>query len=176
MYVQDMIDRIVGRLQAANLPVRVEAFPDDPGKYKLIHPKGAALVAYGGSRYGNSEGLGRIVQGRSAQFDITLLLRKLHGKDSAVAILEAIRVALTGLRMTNQTDPFGAEKGPKLRPVSDRFTGHGDGVWRYLATFEALVPAVEVLPEAQPGEISKITFEDPDQNAISTHTPEEASE
>lgn len=176
MSIQDMIDKIVERLKQTGLPILVEAFPDDPSKFKLLHPQGAALVAYGGSRYGAPGSLDRIVQERAVQFDITLLLRKLHGRDSAVTTLDAIRVALTGLRLSNRTDLFGQPQGARLRPANDRYIGHSGGVWRYLITVEATIPAVEVLPEAQAGVIAQVTLTDPQGDTLSTITPEEASE
>lgn len=158
MFVDDMVLAIVERLRTAVPSLLADPFPDNPESYRLYHPKGAALVVYGGSQYGEPEAVGILVQERRAEFDVMVLLRNLRGPEGANAHLDAIRLALTGFRL-----PWG---GSKLRPVRDRFVDHDNGVWRFELTFAAVVPAIEPAPEELGPVIKKLTFTGEDGTAL----------
>lgn len=163
MFVDDMVSAIVARLAAVLPSLKAEAFPDDPANYRLYHPTGAALVIYGGSRYGEPDSLGAIVQERLAEFDVTLLLRNLRGPTGANTHVDAIRLALTGFKV--------AGGGSKLRPVRDRFVAHDNGVWRFEITFVAAIPAIEQLEEDLVPLLKRLTFTGDDGT---TEVPKEA--
>ena len=57
-------------LQAALPGYEVALFPDHPDSYRFIHPRGAVLIGYQGSKFTKLEALGMIAQQR----DITLNL------------------------------------------------------------------------------------------------------
>lgn len=154
MFVDAMVDRIVERLTATLPRLRVEAFPDDPANYRLHHSTGAALVIYGGSRFADPEPVDILVQKRLAEFDVTLLLRKLRGVEGANAHLDAIRLALTGFKL--------AGGGSKLRPVRDRFVSHDNGIWRFEITFTTAIPAIEQPEEETLTLLQRLTFEGDD--------------
>ncbi|MBZ0253604.1 MAG: Gp37 family protein, partial [Candidatus Methylomirabilis sp.] len=63
-------DAIVARLRAFYAPdaLAVEPFPEDREKYRLAHPKGAALVAFAGERFGPDSGVGMVRQERTMRF------------------------------------------------------------------------------------------------------------
>lgn len=158
MFIDDMIAAIVQRLGTAVPALQVEAFPDNPETYRLYHPKGAALVIYGGSQYGEPQAVDILVQERRAEFDVTLLLRNLRGPEGANAHLDAIRLALTGHKLVGG--------GSKLRPVHDRFVSHDNGIWRFEVTFAATIPAIEMAPEELGPAITKLTFTGEDGTAL----------
>lgn len=135
MIADQMVQRILDRLARAVTDLAVEAFPDDPANYRLTHPNGAILIAYGGSQYAEPRTLDRIIQDRQAEFDLTLILRHLRGPTGAWTRLDGIRLALTGARVDGG--------GSRLRPVRDRFVSHDNGLWRFEMTLTATVPAIE---------------------------------
>lgn len=126
---------IVGRLAGLIGDVPVEAFPDDPAGYVLRHRRGAILVAYGRGRPYRQIPVDVVTQDRELQWDVHLLMRHLRSHEGAYAYLDAVRLALTGWKYP------GA--GTKMVPGPDRFVGHRDGVWSYLATYQHRVPVVE---------------------------------
>lgn len=157
MYVKEMTDAIKARLEevfaAQVVDLAVEDFPDDPDDYQLYHPCGALLVGYGGSKFGQPEALGALVQRRTVVFDLTLLVRNLRGPEGAQARLDAVRLALTGY-------PLAGGVGSKIRPLSEELGGHKDGVWTFALQYAADVPAVEEPPEESFPVLQRITLED----------------
>lgn len=136
---------IVARLRSSISAVEVVHFPDDPKNYRLTHRAGAALVVYRGATYGQVEDTAAIIQERSLEFDVTLLVRDLGwtlggpvagSRPGAYAILESIRAALTGFQIP------GARK---MYPVREKFLERDQqgGVWIYVISFALSTIAVE---------------------------------
>jgi len=151
MFTGDIVDAAVTHLSARIQTLVVEHFPDDPSQYALMHPTGAVLVAYGGSRFGEVEDLDAIVQDRDAQLDITLLIRGLQGPSGANAHLDAIRTALTGFKVG------GAQS--KLKPMRERLVGHDNGIWRFEMNFSAKVREVERGPDEAWPLLTRLTWD-----------------
>jgi hypothetical protein len=105
----------------------VEDFPDRPADYKLLHPKGAILVQYGGSRFGTPETLDVMVQQRVLQFGLRLIGNGQHGVDGVVTVLNSLIGALPGRRVAN-CDP--------IRLVRDYFECEHGGRWEYQVEIE----------------------------------------
>ena len=155
MFVDTLVGAIVERLAETLPDLQVEPFPDAPEDYQLYHPVGAALVLYGGSKYGAPEGTGALLQERRAEIDIALLIRNLRGPAGANNHLDAIRLALAGWW------PEGLGRSAALRPTADRFVSHDNGVWRFEISFTCAYPVVEADDEAAAPLLRRLTLADP---------------
>lgn len=92
-----ILDALVGRLKGAfEQKLAIELFPENPKNYRLNHPRGAILVAFGSSRFGDPEALDAVFQERNLMLPLTLVFRQLNGRDGVVTYLDAIRDCLTG--------------------------------------------------------------------------------
>jgi hypothetical protein len=134
---------VIARLQARIPELAVDAFPDNPEKYRLNHPIGALLVRYNGSKYGAVMDVDAVLQDRVMAVEVTLVFRSLNGKDGVYAYLEAVRRALTGYRIPAFS---------KLKPAQDEFVSQGGGEWRYAIDFVTKTAVIEEdTPEATLG-------------------------
>ncbi|HBP5712253.1 TPA: hypothetical protein L6B33_24210 [Pseudomonas aeruginosa] len=119
-----LLDALLARLQGHfGRELTAELFPENPSAYRLNHPRGAILVAYGRSQFGNSEAVGAVFQERNLLFRLTLAFRQLNGKDGVTSYLDRIRDSLTGWYPPHCDNP--------CRPQSEQFLGHVQGVWQY---------------------------------------------
>ncbi|TXI34363.1 MAG: hypothetical protein E6Q69_04165 [Aquipseudomonas alcaligenes] len=121
---EQILDALVERLKAElGRDLMVELFPENPAQYRLNHPRGAVLVAFGKSTFGGSQAVDSMFQERNLVIALTLVFRQLNGKDGAVGYLDRIRDTLTGW--------WPPHCDQACRPVSERFIGHLQGVWQY---------------------------------------------
>lgn len=100
----------------------VRLFPDNPAQYRFIHPKGAVLVGYQGSRFGAIEQLGAISQQRVMTLHLTVFGRGLHHDGAALDLLDRVRLAVVGFRP------------PHCLPchlISEQFLAEEAGAWQY---------------------------------------------
>lgn len=119
-----ILDALVERLKTElGRDLMVELFPESPAQYRLNHPRGAVLVAFGKSTFGGSQAVDAMFQERNLVIALTLVFRQLNGKDGAVSYLDRIRDHLTGW--------WPQHCDQACRPVSERFIGHLQGVWQY---------------------------------------------
>jgi Gp37 protein len=136
---------IAAQLRAQIGAIEIVQFPDKPAAYRLTHRIGAALVAWRGATYGALIDTAAVVQARRLEFEITLLVRDLgwsFGGDpsglnpGAYALLEAIRAALTGLRIPGCR---------KLFPLREQFLGRDPqgGVWTWSTLYALETMALE---------------------------------
>jgi hypothetical protein len=136
---------IAAQLRAQVTAIEIVQFPDKPVAYRLTHRIGAALVAWRGATYGALIDTAAVVQSRRLEFEIILLVRDLgwsFGADpsgpnpGAYALLEAIRAALTGLRLPGCR---------KLFPLREQFLGRDPqgGVWTWSALYALETMALE---------------------------------
>lgn len=136
---------IVERLRAAISSIEVARFPGEPGDYRMTHRVGAALVVYRGSTYGEVTDTAAVAQERRMEFDVTVLVRDLGWgagggpsgtSPGAYAILESVRLALTGFQVP------GARK---MRLVRERFVERDrqGGVFIYVITVALSTVVVE---------------------------------
>lgn len=147
--ILDLETALVNRLAAALPMLHVQAYPEQPAAYTLKHPRGAVLVGYGRSAFGDSEASGLIVQARQMEFDITVVSRDLRSHGGAYGYLDAARIALTGWR------PEGAGK---VVPVRDRFLGVHGGIWRYVLTVSLAAMTMETAEPEQSALLQQIAF------------------
>jgi len=120
-------DAIVTKLQGDISGLQIEPYPENPGEYQFLHPKGAILVQYVGSDYTEPRVLNTVTQVRAMRFMIVLLARNLHGHQGAYSYLDQIHTSLTGFTPTAATS--------KMYPVSEEFLDEANGVWMYRAVY-----------------------------------------
>lgn len=137
---QLLLSGVLIRLQAAFTPTgetrprfAIELFPDEPAKYRLLHPTGAILVrqlaseyeppAASGQRHGSITGQRPRPQERTVVLRLTLMFRQLNGRDGVTALLDEVKDALWGFA------PDGARGAVWF--VADGFVGDEDGIWEH---------------------------------------------
>ncbi len=96
--------------------VHVEAFPDSPKDYNLMHNNGAVLVAYKGRVVEEVTDCG--LESNELEFVVSFLFRNLRKRDAHQGVYGALEIAQASL------------KGfAKLH--SEKFTDFNNGVWEY---------------------------------------------
>ncbi len=118
-----IIDAVVDRLKVKLPQLAVEYFPDRPAEYRLNHPRGALLVSYPGSQFGDTVDVTCIAQPRTVKLSVTVLLRQLNGRGGAVDVVDDVRRALVGWRPPDCR---------KVWAVSEKFLGESAGIWQYV--------------------------------------------
>ena len=120
----------------------VELFPDQPAQYRFMHPKGAVLVGYQGSRFGKLEDIGRIAQQRDLTLHLTVFGRGVHHDGAALDLLDALRLAIVGYRP------------PDCLPchlTSEQFLAEDGGAWQYQLLVQTETQQIEqYTPPAAP--------------------------
>ncbi|WP_081427327.1 Gp37 family protein [Pseudomonas frederiksbergensis] len=150
---EKLLGALLERLQEQfNTELTVELFPESPMQYRLNHPCGAILLAYGRSTFGSSEGTDAVFQARSIVIRLTLVFRQLNGKDGVVSYLDRIRTCLTGW--------YAPHCDMACRPVSEQFIGHRDGVWQYAQDFSTRATQLQSMVPEQGPPLSLLTFEE----------------
>jgi hypothetical protein len=130
----EIIDAIAGRLKAKLPQFAVEFFPDKPRDYRLNHPRGALLVSYTGSRYGDLIDIAYVAQERTLVVTVTVVMRQLNGRGGAIDAVDAARLALLGWR------PPDCQQ---LTAASETFLGETAGLWQYALNLRTETLAVE---------------------------------
>jgi len=123
-----LLDAVAARLKEQVPGVAVELYPDNPGTWRLNHPKAALLVDYRGSKYGAVVDTAVVAQGRDIGLGVTVVARTLHDAYGALELTDRVRVALLGQRW------------PDCRPArlaSERFVSQEAGIWIFELVFEA---------------------------------------
>lgn len=135
-----IIDAVVEHLQAAIPWVSVEAFPERPSEYQFIHPVGAILVGYGGSKFGDIEQLGRIAQQRDVRLMLTVFGSSLNADDGTLAILDETRLAMVG---------FAPPNCQPCHLISEEFLAEDAGAWQYQLVLQTETQQVEDCRQTQ---------------------------
>lgn len=131
-------DRLAGELP----DYKVELFPDRPDTYRFIHPKGAVLVGYVGSKFGALEDLSMIAQERVITLDLTVFGRGLHSDGATLDLLDQVRLAIVGFR------PSGCLK---CHLIDEAFLSEEAGAWQYRLRVQTETQQVErVMPQDLP--------------------------
>ncbi|AVH35416.1 hypothetical protein AL532_03365 [Pseudomonas monteilii] len=123
-----ILDAFVAQLKNTfGQKLAVELFPEAPSGYRLNHPRGAILVAFGNSKFGEPEALDAVFQQRNMTIPLTLVFRQLNGRDGVISYLDAIRDCLTGW--------YPPHCDNACRPVDEVFIGQVAGLWQYTQRF-----------------------------------------
>lgn len=130
----------------------VELFPENPAQFRLNHPRGAILLAYGKSTFSGSESTDAIFQARSIVLRLTLVFRQLNGKDGVISYLDRIRTCLTGW--------YAPHCDQACRPLSEQFIGHTSGVWQYAQDFSARATQLQVMAPEIGAPLQSLEFEE----------------
>lgn len=146
-----IIDAVVERLRAKLPALAVEYFPEQPADYRLNHPRGALLVSYAGSQFGDTVDTAVIAQPRTVKLSITVVLRQLNGRGGAVDVLDLVRLTLVGFRPPDCR---------KARVVSEKFLGESAGLWQYAVDFSAEAMQVEDAEGTTEPLLTEVTYEE----------------
>ena len=136
---------IVARLRSQINSVEIIHYPDRPETWRMTHRVGTAMVMYKGAKYGEQRDTAAIIQERTLEFEVAILMRDLGwsvgGSASglnpgAYAIIEAVRAALTG---------YAIAGCGKMYPTREKFVERDKqgGVWNYALSFAVVTLAVE---------------------------------
>ena len=128
MRTQAALESVRARLANAIPDMAAELYPDKPAEYRLLHPRGAFLVGYGGSRTEQPALMDLVVQDRTVDVQVTIMQRLLNGRGGVLETLDDMIRVLVG---------FAPSDCGKLFLKSDGFLGENGGIWQYAATFSA---------------------------------------
>lgn len=150
---EQLLDAMLAKLQQdVGHELMVELFPENPLQYRLNHPRGAVLLAYGKSTFGSSESTDAIFQARTVVLRLTLIFRQLNGTTGVVSYLDRLRACLTGW------SPPNADQA--CRPLSEQFIGHMNGVWQYAQDFATRTTQLQLVPTEQGPLLKHAAFEE----------------
>ncbi len=148
-----ILDAVVERLKVAlGRQLVIELFPENPKGYRLNHARGAILVAFGGSKFGNPEALDAVFQERNLVIPLTLVFRQLNGRDGAMAYLDAIRDCLTGW--------YPPHCDNACRPVEEAFIGQLNGLWQYGQRFATRATQLQQMTPLGGAPLTHVRYED----------------
>ncbi|UVM52209.1 MULTISPECIES: Gp37 family protein [unclassified Pseudomonas] len=141
---EQLLEATCARLQEHfSKELMVELFPENPAGYRLNHPRGSILLAYGKSTFGGSEAGDSMFQARNIVIRLTLVFRQLNGKDGVISYLDQIRACLTGW--------FAPHCDQACRPVAEQFIGQMTGLWQYGQDFALRATQIQApLPSGPP--------------------------
>ena len=144
----DILQRITVALtnpEQVHPKIDVQAWPDRPADFKMLHPQGAALLVYKGKKYSDN-----VKNDDKAEFELAVMARTLHEPSTEVTLgtgmyelLSTCIDALHGWRSEHATRP--------LTIGSDTFNTYGEGVWSYSIRFIVPVfPRINLPPTIGP--------------------------
>ena len=130
--VQDIESALIAKLGSALPELEVEAFPEKPEEYSLLHPVGAVLVQYDGSELsGNALANGGVAQVRTLRFSVVYLVRNLRDSAGCYDVLQRGADALSGLIIAGALTPCILAR--------ESFNAEADGVWMYAQSYTVKV-------------------------------------
>jgi hypothetical protein len=131
---------LIARIQGA-VPegVLAKAYPDNPRTYKIFAPA-EVLVVFRGGDYEPPRKTDLVIQERTLQFELSVVVRSLSGHTGAYGLLETVRKAIQGWKPALDCLPAFILK--------DQFLGMESGQW-WWAVFVAT--RTRVLPVLEPG-------------------------
>lgn len=130
---QDIVTRLKA-IVAPNNEVEIQAFPDNPNEYNLIHPGGALLVRFNGIAYQTPDPNNQkfLTQDGLFQWIIVEMQRNLSLKGAnqgVYELIESVRAALTGYTISTLSD------ASVMYPTGVQFVSEDQGKWVYQSSF-----------------------------------------
>jgi hypothetical protein len=123
-----LLDGVVTRLKERfGKELSAELFPESPKNYRLNHPVGALLVAFGSSKFSGSDAVDSVFLERNLVLPLTLVFKQLNGAKGVIGYLDQVRDCLSGWR------PPHCDLS--MVPVDEVFIGQVNGVWQYTQRF-----------------------------------------
>jgi hypothetical protein len=134
---------LIARIQGA-VPegVVAKAYPDNPRTYKIFAPA-EVLVVFRGGDYEPPRKTDLVIQERTLQFELSVVVRSLAGHTGAYELLEIVRKAIQGWKP-------GLDCLPAYI-LRDQFLGMESGQWWwavFVATRTRVLPVLEPEPGA----------------------------
>ena len=145
------LEAVLARLRERIPQLQVEYFPEKPSEYRLNHPRGALLLSYVGSQFGDSVDSQYVAQEQRVRISVTLVMRQLNGKGGALDALDVVRAALVGFR------PPDCQA---LHMVRESFVGEQKGLWHYALDLHARTLLVEQADGEPPVLLTQVDYED----------------
>lgn len=142
-----ILQDLTAHLQAALPELAVDLFPDRPSEYRFMHPVGAVLVQYQGSRFERPQALQAIVQQRLLNIHLTVFGRNLHHDWGALAILDNIRLAVVG---------YAPIDCSPIHLLSEGFLDETAGAWQYELRLQTETVQVQSCPADQRPRLTRI--------------------
>ncbi len=133
-----ILTALQNHLQTALPGYEVALFPDRPEAYRFIHPKGAVLIGYQGSKFTRLESLGMMAQQRDITLNLTVFGRGLHHDGAALDLLDALRLALVGYTPPNCLP---------CHLLAEVFLSEDAGAWQYQLTAQTETQQVEQITQ-----------------------------
>jgi len=163
--IAELEQEIVDWLAAWLPDRRVQAFPDDPGRFDFARGArcGLVLVRWNGGQYGRPRDTAAGHQDREIEWAISVIATGLRDHTGIYPILEATRDGLAG---------WAPRGGGGVRPVSEGFVAQQGNVWRYELVVTMTLPYVPPAQDEPPlaDGITKLTIEDADRDVLAQHT------
>lgn len=128
------LESLLQYLQSRFPHLAVEYFPEKPDDYRLNHPHGALLLSYGGSKYAPSADTAIVTQEEAISFAVTVVMRRLNGRDGAVDVADQVGRALLGFHPVDCAQVWLS---------AARFLGQQAGLWQYQVEGTTLTWVVE---------------------------------
>lgn len=146
-----IIEAVVARLKAKLPQLAAEYFPDKPAEYRLNHPRGALLVSYPGSTFGDTVDVEFVAQPRTVKLSVTVVMRQLNGRGGAVDVVDDVRRALVGWRPPDCG---------KVKASREAFVDETAGIWQYAVDFTATAMLVEDADVGTETPLTVVTYEE----------------
>lgn len=124
--IRQIEQAIVQRLSSPSPGVEVTAFPDSPEAYRMLHQRGALLVAYRGLEAAAPVRLENVTQTARSRWHVLVLARNLRQHDGAYSLLELVRDRLQG---------WAPPGGGPMWLVGEDYRAYEDGTWQYEAVY-----------------------------------------
>ena len=117
-----ILESILAHLQAALPNYAVEMFPEQPDAYQFLHPSGAVLIGYQGSKFKELDDLDLITQQRNVIVHFTVFGRGVHSDGGALDLLDGLRLAIVGFQ------PINCQR---CHLIEEAFLTEDAGAWQY---------------------------------------------
>jgi hypothetical protein len=142
---------LIDRIKTALPGYLVRSYPEKPASFTMIHPKGAVLVRFAGGSYGQVNDIGAVVQERKTEWEITAVARNLVAHGGMYAMLDALRIALTGFKVPGCY---------KAAPMREGFVNEDEGLWQYVFIVSIKTMNVEMVDIDALPLLKRLTLED----------------